>query len=151
MSIGTVIKESRVSKSLKQTTVASHVGVTVQTYIKWESDETEPRASQIAKLSEILGVSSNSICKGVTDKKHDLTEFMRYFSKLNDKASDFEVGISIWEIVESDEAFLKNMRKNAGIPEFTYELADLNDDGEIVYMATNRKGELVEVKDPLWD
>lgn len=146
MSVGSVIKESRISKSLKQTTIANEVGVSVQTYIKWENNETEPKASQVAKLSEILKISSNSICKGEADKKYELTHFMRLFSRLNEKASDFETGVSIWEMIESDEEFLVKMRKNAGIPEFTYDYMKINDDGEPVYL--NDGG--IEVKDPLW-
>jgi len=151
MSVGDVIKQSRLSKKLKQSTVASEVGVTVQTYIKWENDETEPKASQIAKLSEILGVSSNSICKGIVDSKRELTGFMRYFSKLNDKATDFEIGISIWESIENDEAFLSKLRKNAGIPEFTYETVEFDEKGEPIFFTTAPNGQMVEAKDPLWD
>jgi transcriptional regulator with XRE-family HTH domain len=150
MSVGSVIKESRISKSLKQTTVASEVGVTVQTYIKWENNETEPKASQIAKLSEILKISSNSICRGEADEKYELTQFMRYFSRLNEKASDFETGISIWEMIESDDEFLKKMRKNAGIAEFTYDHIDIDENGEPVYLKSNGNNVMVEVKDDLW-
>lgn len=150
MSVGSVIKESRISKSLKQTTVASEVGVTVQTYIKWENNETEPKASQIAKLSEILKISSNSICRGEADKKYELTHFMRSFSRLNEKASDFETGVSIWEMIESDEDFLVKMRKNAGIAEFNYDDVEVDDNGEVVYLKNNGNNEMIEVKDPLW-
>jgi transcriptional regulator with XRE-family HTH domain len=151
MSIGSVIKDSRIRKNLKQSAVAADVGVTVQTYIKWENDETEPKASQIAKLSGILGVSSNSICTGMEDKKYELTRFMRLFSKLNDKASDFEVGISIWEMLESDEGFIERLRKNAGIPEFTYDHIEFNEHGEPIYLVDDGMGYMTEVKDPLWD
>ncbi len=151
MSVGSVIKQSRLSKKLKQSTIAKEVGVTVQTYIKWESDDTEPKASQIAKLSEILDVSSNSICKGLTDSKRELTSFMRYFSKLTDKASNFEIGVSIWETTENDETFLNKLRKNAGIPEFTYDDIEFDEDGEPVFLKVAPSGELVIAKDPLWD
>jgi len=116
MSIGNVIKQSRLSQSLKQSTVASEVGVTVQTYIKWENDETEPKASQVEKLSKILGISSSSICKGERFNKMEMTAFIRYFSKVIPHANDFEVGLTVWNQIENDHEFISELRKNAGIP-----------------------------------
>lgn len=115
MSVGNVIKTARLKKNIKQSTVAKEVGVTVQTYIKWEGDETEPKASQIAKLGGILGISNNSICLGVEDSKMELTSFIRYFSKVVNHANDFEVGMTIWENIESDHDFINKLRKNAGV------------------------------------
>lgn len=115
MSIGSVIKEARLRKNIKQSTVASEVGVTVQTYIKWEGDETEPKASQVAKLSEILGLPCGSICKGETFNKWEMTAFMRQFSKVAQAANDFEVGLTIWNNIDDDNTFIKELRKNAGV------------------------------------
>ena len=150
MTIGSVIKQSRLSKNIKQSTVAGEVGVTVQTYIKWENDETEPKASQIEKLSKVLGVPSSAICSGLAPQKMELTAFMRIFSKLNDRASGFELGISIWEMIENDNSFLAKLRKNAGIPEFTYDHVEFGDDGEPIFLK-DVNGQLVEARDPLWD
>mgnify|MGYP001021545177 CR=1 FL=1 len=52
MSLGEVIKNARLRKNIKQAEIAKEIGVTVQTYIKWEANETEPKASQVAKLSK---------------------------------------------------------------------------------------------------
>ena len=56
MTLKDVIKEARSKRSLKQEETAELVGVTVQTYSKWENGKTEPKASQVARLSKILGV-----------------------------------------------------------------------------------------------
>ncbi|EIV0337215.1 helix-turn-helix transcriptional regulator, partial [Vibrio cholerae] len=59
-----VLKEMRERKQLKQSEVAEHVGVTAQTYMKWENGKNEPKASDIKKLAEILCVSESEICRG---------------------------------------------------------------------------------------
>ena len=64
MSLGEVIKDARLKKNMKQAEIAKEVGITVQTYIKWEADETEPKASQVVKLGKVLDLSANEICAG---------------------------------------------------------------------------------------
>lgn len=147
MSIGSVIKAARLNKSIKQSTVAKEVSVTVQTYIKWEGDETEPKASQIAKLGMILGISNNSICLGRPDSKMELTGFIRYFSKVVNHANDFEVGLTIWENIESDYDFINKLRKNAGIAfEPAHTVFDQQRDDVIFFDANNN-----EITDPLFE
>jgi len=147
MSVGNVIKAARLKKNIKQSTVAKEVGVTVQTYIKWEGDETEPKASQIAKLGAILGISNNSICLGIEDSKMELTGFIRYFSKVVSHANDFEVGLTIWENIESDYDFINKLRKNAGIAfEPAQTVFDPQRDDVIFFDANNK-----EITDPLFE
>lgn len=43
--IGSVLKEARALRNLCQPEVARLVGVTKQTYLKWENDTTEPKAT----------------------------------------------------------------------------------------------------------
>ena len=57
MALSDVIKQSRIRKDLKQEDAAQLLKVTVQTYSKWENGITEPKASQVAELSDILNVS----------------------------------------------------------------------------------------------
>ncbi|TXZ23625.1 helix-turn-helix transcriptional regulator, partial [Vibrio cholerae] len=40
-----VLKEMREKAGLKQSEVAEYVGVTPQTYMKWENGKNEPKAS----------------------------------------------------------------------------------------------------------
>jgi transcriptional regulator with XRE-family HTH domain len=147
MSVGNVIKAARLKKSIKQSTVAKEVGVTVQTYIKWENDETEPKASQVAKLGAILGISNNSICLGLADSKMELTGFIRYFSKVVSHANDFEVGLTIWENIQNDYDFINKLRKNAGIAfEPAYTEYDPERD-EVIFLDANNN----EITDPLFE
>jgi len=147
MSVGSVIKEARLSKNIKQSTVAKEVGVTVQTYIKWENDETEPKASQIAKLGSILGVSNNSICLGQADSKMQMTQFIRIFTKVHSKANSFEVGLTIWENIESDYDFISKLRKNAGIPFEPHATVWDDELKDVVYYDEHHN----EITDPLFE
>lgn len=74
--LNNVIREARLERNLKQEDVAAYVGVTVQTYSKWENGKTEPKASQVAKLSEILKITERDICLGKKSTKYSLEEFL---------------------------------------------------------------------------
>ena len=145
MSLGEVIKNARLRKNIKQSEIAKEVGVTVQTYIKWEADETEPKASQIAKLSKALDLSANAICSGEENQKMDLPAFMRVFSKIQQHASEFELALSIWETIESDTTFIKSIRKNARLEFVPYDTEYDPNTGQITHIGPN--GE--EIFDPL--
>lgn len=62
--IGDFLKERRLFLSLTQPYLASCLGVTKQTILKWESGQTEPKASQVLILSEVLCVTPAEICSG---------------------------------------------------------------------------------------
>lgn len=145
MTLGDVIKDARVRKSIKQSEVAEYVGVTVQTYIKWETNETEPKASQVAKLSKILGVSTSAICNGEENKKMELTKFMRVFSKIQKYASDFEIALTVWENLENDENFIAGIRKNANLEFIPYDTKIDPATGDIAHYGPDDR----EITDPL--
>lgn len=44
-----VLKKTRLSLNLKQADVAEYVGITTQTYMKWENGKNEPKASHVRK------------------------------------------------------------------------------------------------------
>ena len=112
MAIGEVIKKSRLKKNIKQADIAKEIGVTVQTYIKWEANQTEPRASQINKLSKILELPTSAICAGEDSKKMDLIDFIIMFSKFDEHIDKHQLILSIWENVENDEKLMESMIKN---------------------------------------
>lgn len=115
MSLGEVIKDARLKKNIKQAEIAKEVGITVQTYIKWEADETEPKASQVVKLGKVLDLSANEICAGKRSYKMNLPSFMVAFSKIQQQASALELALSVWETVEDDQTFIDSVRKNANL------------------------------------
>ena len=117
MALNDVIKEARLKRNLKQDAAAELVGVTVQTYSKWENGKTEPKASQVAKLSKILGISTNEICNGEESQKLEFTDFMTKISRVSRTISDFEQKMAIWEYIDDDNKFLENLMKHNNAPE----------------------------------
>ncbi len=109
MALNDVIKKARLKKNLKQEDAAKLAGVTVQTYSKWENGKTEPKASQVGKLSKILGVSTNAICFGKESRKIEFMDFMRMVSNQSINTSDFELKLAIWDTIDDDFEFLENL------------------------------------------
>lgn len=139
MALNDVIRNARLKINLKQEDAANTVNVTVQTYSKWENGKTEPKASQIAKLSEILSISTDEICKGKENSKLELIEFMKMVSEISRGTSDFELKMAIWESIDDDNRFINNLRKHSSIPD-RYLVAEQKPDlEEILYEAEKEK------------
>ena len=54
---------------LSQFALSEKVGVHENTVRRWESGQREPRASEIAKLCDVLGVSEAELLRGPTEEK----------------------------------------------------------------------------------
>ncbi len=117
MNLKDVIKDARLKKNLKQEDAANLVGVTVQTYSKWENGKTEPKASQVAKLSEILDVSTNEICNGEKSRKIEILKFLSMVSGMSQDMSDIDFKMAIWKSIDNDYKFLDNLKRYANEPE----------------------------------
>jgi transcriptional regulator with XRE-family HTH domain len=103
-----VIKEARIDKNIKQEDVAAYVGVTVQTYSKWENGKTEPKASQVAKLSQILKITEHEICLGKKSTRYNLEEFLR---KIDQFGSGSALMIATYNCSDHEE-FFKELEEN---------------------------------------
>lgn len=55
-SFGQRLREARNHKGLTQEKVARHLDVTLRTYVRWESDESDPRGEQVIALGQLLNV-----------------------------------------------------------------------------------------------
>ncbi|HAS6240209.1 TPA: helix-turn-helix domain-containing protein [Vibrio vulnificus] len=106
--IGAVLKEARTLKKLSQPEVANMVGVTKQTYLKWENDATEPKASQISKLAEALGVTADEICRGELKVKMSLEAFILSIAKLNPNSE--VIALRAWEQLSDHKAFIHSLQ-----------------------------------------
>ena len=53
---------------LSQFVLSEKVGVHENTVRRWESGQREPRASEIAKLCKVLGVSEAELLRGPAEK-----------------------------------------------------------------------------------
>ncbi len=76
MMIKDVLKSARNELNLSQEEVAEAIGITKQTYLKWENGTTEPKATQVVQLSEVLKITPNEICSGVRSQRMDLEDFI---------------------------------------------------------------------------
>ncbi|MDF1589217.1 MAG: hypothetical protein P1P93_08710, partial [Gammaproteobacteria bacterium] len=54
------------------------------------------------------------------------------FKVLLTHANDFEIGLTIWENIESDYDFIKKLRKHAGIPYEPANSAFIPETGEVI-------------------
>ncbi|UYI45761.1 helix-turn-helix domain-containing protein [Vibrio natriegens] len=106
--IGSVLKEARALKNLSQPEVANLVGVTKQTYLKWENNATEPKASQISKLAEVLGITADEICNGELKEKMSLDSFILNIAKIRPNTE--LIALRAWEQISDHKAFIHSLR-----------------------------------------
>lgn len=66
------IRTLRQKAGLSQELMAKHIGIALATYKRWEYGKTEPRASEIAKLCEVLGVSEVELLRGPAEKRWEV-------------------------------------------------------------------------------
>jgi transcriptional regulator with XRE-family HTH domain len=59
------LRRARDASGLKQAEVEAILGTSKSTVVRWESGETEPRASQLAVLARIYGCTPNDLLSGV--------------------------------------------------------------------------------------
>lgn len=113
MALSDVIKEARISKNLKQEDVAKSLSVTVQTYSKWENGKTEPKASQVSPLAELLGLTEQEICKGELNEKYELIDFMGESSRYIKHVTEFDMAKALWKVLDNDKEFLQILKEVA--------------------------------------
>ena len=125
-----VLREAREARKLKQTEVAEYVGVTPQTYMKWENGKNEPKASNIKLLAEILKVSESEICRGeVKHFKMEPLEFVRRVGILMNEVPQTEMLIGMHEFINDTEGFIKML---AEVSNYPYEFFEIQErDSEI--------------------
>lgn len=107
MMISDVLKEAREKTGQSQSEVANKVGVTKQTYLKWENGVTEPKASQVSKLADVLNVTETEICKGKINYKMPLDTFIYELSKIDPNSS--MIALRAWEEVADHREFLLSL------------------------------------------
>ncbi|EPH5257395.1 helix-turn-helix transcriptional regulator [Vibrio cholerae] len=107
-----VLKEMRERKQLKQSEVAEHVGVTAQTYMKWENGKNEPKASDIKKLAEILCVSESEICRGQKfDSDISEIQFMKKTASIMKELDEVTFTSILFEFITDKKGFIEKLEK----------------------------------------
>ncbi len=105
--IGDVLKEARANTNLSQYDMADKLGVTKQTYMKWENGITEPKATQVSQLANILGITEAEICRGKLNTRYSLEQFIY---RLNYERPSPEMQIlKLWEMIDDHEEFFKSL------------------------------------------
>ncbi|WP_026960550.1 helix-turn-helix domain-containing protein [Aliagarivorans taiwanensis] len=117
MNVGNVLKERRISLNMKQEDLAERMGVVVQTVSKWERGITEPKASQVAMLSEILDITEREICRGqFSSGKLETTEFVRKVSNLMNAISETEMLFVMQSFIDDEEGFIQKLSSAVASP-----------------------------------
>nr|WP_176453919.1 helix-turn-helix transcriptional regulator [Aliivibrio wodanis]VVV04078.1 hypothetical protein AW0309160_01461 [Aliivibrio wodanis]VVV04083.1 hypothetical protein AW0309160_01466 [Aliivibrio wodanis]VVV04095.1 hypothetical protein AW0309160_01478 [Aliivibrio wodanis]VVV04101.1 hypothetical protein AW0309160_01484 [Aliivibrio wodanis]VVV04106.1 hypothetical protein AW0309160_01489 [Aliivibrio wodanis] len=106
--IGDTLKEARVKINISQQEMANKINVTKQTYMKWENDITEPKASQVKKLAEILYLSETEICRGKVGKRMSLPIFIQRLSQER-PSSELQL-LRLWEYIDDHEEFFEGLK-----------------------------------------
>ena len=79
------ISEARKARGFTQEQLALEVGTTQQTIQRWESGQTDPKASDVARISNALGITVSFIMgvdneqenAPITDDERELIELFR--------------------------------------------------------------------------
>ena len=74
MSISEKLKQARTDKNLTQEEVAEKVGVSRQTVYNWEQGKSYPDIASVMIISDICGISLDSLLKGDTEMIKHLEE-----------------------------------------------------------------------------
>jgi transcriptional regulator with XRE-family HTH domain len=125
-----VLKAARTKLNLKQSEVAELIGITTQTYLKWENGHSEPKASQVGKLAKVLKVSEREICQGqIHETKLEPLEFVRRVGILMNEVPHTELLIGMHEYINDSEGFINMLAK---VSDYPYELLEIeNKESEI--------------------
>ena len=97
MEIGKQIKKYRTELSLSQEEFADKIFVTRQTVSNWENDKNYPDINSLVLMTEIFGISLDSLVKGDIEKMQEeiKKEDIEYFSKANRRLTLF----FIWDFI----------------------------------------------------
>lgn len=105
-----IIKDARLELGLKQDDVAIALGITKQTYLKWENGSTEPKASQIVKLAKTLNLSTDEICTGKRNTKYPLDKFIARLTYYR-ASREIEV-MEAWSHIADHDDFFRSINHN---------------------------------------
>ncbi|MGR6779428.1 helix-turn-helix transcriptional regulator [Moritella viscosa] len=128
-----VLKAARSKLNLKQSEVADKLGITTQTYLKWENGRSEPKVSQVGKLATVLRISEKEICQGeIQTEKVDPLEFVRRVGILISQVPQTEMLIGMHEYINDAEGFIEMLTR---VSDYPYELFAAEDRDNAIFNA----------------
>ncbi|EHO7308794.1 helix-turn-helix domain-containing protein [Salmonella enterica] len=111
-----ILRARREQRKLKQSDMAKLLGVTTQTYLKWENGVYEPRASQIKRLAEILDISEIEICRGYLFQEpeyYDVIDFITEIDKHRQWVKDTEFMAIVYKYIYEKSKFINELKDKA--------------------------------------
>ncbi|ECD3885237.1 XRE family transcriptional regulator [Salmonella enterica subsp. enterica serovar Poona] len=111
-----ILKGRREKRKLKQSDMAKLLGVTTQTYLKWENGVYEPRASQIKRLAEILDISEIEICRGYLFEEpeyYDVIDFIKEIENHRRWVEDTEFMTIVYKYIYEKGKFINELEDKA--------------------------------------
>lgn len=107
-----VLKEMRERAGLKQSEVAEQVGVTPQTYMKWENGKNEPKASNLRRLAQILNVTEIELCQGeLFYQDGNPIEFMKKVAQYQRLLDEVSFTSILFDHIQDKSRFINHMDK----------------------------------------
>lgn len=110
MTIGTRLQTLRKERHLTQSDVAKALGISQQSYGRWETDKVKPSPAKLTQLATYFDVSTDYLLNSDTDDI-DLSEVELLFRTTSKGMTEEEQSIFKQELIEfmkkRKEAFLK--------------------------------------------
>lgn len=154
-----VLKAARNKLNLKQSEVAEMVGITTQTYLKWENGRSEPKISQAGKLAKVLNLTEKELCQGeLQTEKVDALKFVRRVGVLMSQVPQTELLIGMHRYINDAEGFIEMLAKISDHPLGLLEAEEREDElltaklalkmiAEQGYDASSNKEEMERIKE----
>ena len=100
------LKELRQQKNLTQAKVADSLGITQQSYARWENGKVTPTPEKLSKIAKFYGVTTDYLLEGQKDDI-DLSDVEVLFRMTSDGLTEEEKVIFRDELIE----FMKERKK----------------------------------------
>lgn len=106
MTIGTRLQNLRKERHLTQTDVAKALGISQQSYGRWETDKVQPSPAKLTQIATYFGVSTDYLLNSDTDDI-DLSEVDLLFRTTSKGMTAEEQKVFKQELIE----FMKERKK----------------------------------------
>ena len=111
MSIAERILTLRKSKGMSQEQLAEAVGVSRQAVSKWESEQASPDPEKIITLSEVFGVTTDYLLKGVEPEKEEAKTEEKAEEKAEEKKTE-DTHMTVGDVLDQKILTEKNKEKS---------------------------------------
>ena len=111
MSIAERILTLRKSKGMSQEQLAEAVGVSRQAVSKWESEQASPDPEKIIAMSEIFGVTTDYLLKGIEPEKEEAKTEEKAEEKAEEKKTE-DTHMTVGDVLDQKILTEKNKEKS---------------------------------------